>query len=239
MAGHHATSLVTKLTTENSLDSEDIRAILALPFRHKRFGAREPIVKEGDTSGECCLLVEGFAFGSKSTPIGERQIVSVHIPGEIPDLQSLHLKVLDHDLTTLSPCTLGFISHATLRQLNKARPNVAAALWRETLIDAAIFREWLLNVGRRPGAERMAHLIAEFHARLNAIGRAKGGSFELPITQIELGDCLGISTVHVNRVLRELRGEKLLRTDRSSFHVLDHSRLEQRGQFDPLYLRLH
>jgi CRP-like cAMP-binding protein len=201
MPGSLATALITKLTASNHLDGEDIRAINALPINARRLGPREVIVRDGDRATECCLVAEGFAFRSKTTIDGQRQIVSLHIPGEIPDLQSLHLHVMDHDLSTLTSCTLGFISHAALTQLNIARPNLAAALWRETLIDAAVFREWMLNIGRRSGPVRMAHLLAEFRQRLMAIGRVKHGAFEFPITQLELGDCLGLSTVHVNRIL--------------------------------------
>lgn len=239
MAGPLASSLITKLSVSNHLDGDDIRAILSLPIRSRHLGAHEAIVREGDRPDECCLLAEGFAFRSKTTLDGQRQILSLHIPGEIPDLQSLHLHVMDHDLTTLTSCTLGFISHSDIRALNIARPNVAAAFWRETLVDAAIFREWMVNVGRRAGVERMAHLLSELRHRLEAIGRTRDGTFDLPITQLELGDCLALSTVHVNRVLKELRGEGLIKTERAAFHLLEKVKLEERGQFEPIYLHLH
>ncbi len=172
--------------------------------------AREVIVRDGERPTDCCLLVDGFAFRSKTTVDGERQVLSLHIPGEIPDLQSLPLGVMDHDLTTLTPCTLGFIAHADMIELNRARPNLAAALWRETLIDASIFREWIVNVGRRSATARLTHLLVELHRRLEAIGLTKGGEFGLPVTQADLADCLGLSTVHVNRVLQYLRREGFL-----------------------------
>ncbi|WP_246756911.1 Crp/Fnr family transcriptional regulator [Bradyrhizobium neotropicale] len=157
MTGLLARTLTTKLTVSNSLDGDDIRALQNLPIRTRNLEALQVIVADGDRPAECCLLTEGFAFRSKTT-FGRRQVVSLHIPGEIPDLQSLHLKVMDHDLITLTPCITGVIPHDALRQLNRERPNVAAALWRETLIDAAIFREWIVNVGRRSAAARMTHL---------------------------------------------------------------------------------
>lgn len=192
--------------------------------------------RQGDHSEECCLLAAGFLFRSITTPDGERQILSLHIPGEIPDLQSLHLNVMDHDLSTLTSCTLAFISHAAVKAMNVARPNVAAALWRETLVDAAIFREWLVNVGCRTGLVRTAHLLSELRHRLEAVGQASDGRIDLPITQLELGNCLGLSTVHTNRIFKELRNLGLVRTERSAFHLLDKARLEQLGQFDPTYL---
>ena len=238
MSTNLATALITKLTVSNHLEGEDIRAIQGLRIRERHLGGREVIVADSTRPGECCLISEGFAFRSKTTSDGERQILSIHIPGEIPDLQSLHLRVMDHDLVTVTPCTLGFISHDELWELSRRRPNLAAAFWRETLIDGAIFREWIVNVGRREGAPRMAHLLVELHARLKAIGRTRDGEFALPITQTDLGDCLGLSVVHTNRVLQQLRKEELVTLTRSEVHILDHRRMEELAGFDPAYLHL-
>ncbi|MBO4222015.1 Crp/Fnr family transcriptional regulator [Bradyrhizobium neotropicale] len=236
MTGLLATTLTTKLTVSNLLDGDDIRAIQSLPIRTRNIDALHVIVADGDRPAECCLLTEGFAFRAKTTFDGQRQVLSMHIPGEIPDLQSLHLKVMDHDLTSLTRCTTGFIPHDALRQLNRERPNVAAALWRETLIDAAIFREWIVNVGRRSAAARMTHLLIELYRRLEAVGLAKSGAFELPITQSLLGDCLALSTVHVNRVLQDLRGAGLLTVNRANFQLLQQEKLEDMAGFDGAYL---
>ncbi|MDE2331492.1 MAG: cyclic nucleotide-binding domain-containing protein, partial [Bradyrhizobium sp.] len=111
MSASLATALLTKLMLSNHLDGADVQAIQRLPIRTQDVKARHVIVADGDRSTECSLLVEGFAFRSKTTPDGERQTVSMHIPGEIPDLQSLHLNVMDHDLIALTPCVIGFISH--------------------------------------------------------------------------------------------------------------------------------
>ena len=236
MPGTSTAVLVQKLSKNNQLDQDDVLAIQALPIHSKRVPADHRFVRDGDRPSESCLIIDGFAFRSKLTPDGQRQILSLHIPGEIPDLQSLHLHVMDHDLTTLTECTLGFIKHDALRELNQKRPNVAAALWRETLIDSAIFREWIVNVGRRPARVRMAHLLMELYERLELIGRTRNGSFELPITQIELADCLGLSVVHVNRILQQLRHEGLVATERRTFHLLDKAKVEDVGQFERMYL---
>ncbi|MCA1411741.1 Crp/Fnr family transcriptional regulator [Bradyrhizobium sp. NBAIM20] len=238
MSANLASALITKLTVSNRLDSDDIRAIQALRIRQHRLGGREIIVSDGERPEHCCLIVEGFAFRSKTTLDGERQVLSIHIPGEVPDLQSLHLKVMDHDLMTVTPCVLGFISHEDLRHLTGERPNLAAALWRETLIDGSIFREWIVNVGRREALPRMAHLLIELYKRLQTIGYARNGEFVLPITQVDLGDCLGLSVVHTNRVLQHLRRERLLEADRSEFQILDHDKIEALAGFDPTYLHL-
>jgi hypothetical protein len=128
--------------------------------------------------------------------------------------------------------------HAELTQVTARHPHLAAALWRETLIDGSIFREWIVNVGRRAALPRMAHLLIEVHERLEAIGRTRGGEFSLPITQIDLGDCLGLSVVHTNRTLQALRGERLVETDRSGFNLLDQERLKELAGFDRTYLHL-
>jgi CRP-like cAMP-binding protein len=174
-----ATALITKLTVSNLLDCEDIQAIQNLPIRGRRVKALKVVVTDGDRPTDSCLLIDGFAFRSKTTFDGQRQIQSLHVPGDVPDLQSLPLNVMDHDFTTLTPCTLGFISHDVLRQLSRDRPNVAAALWRATLIDAAIFREWIVN-GRRSATARMAHLIIEIYRRLEAIGLTTDGRLNFP-----------------------------------------------------------
>lgn len=238
MSASLVSSLITKLTVSNHLDGDDIRGIQGLRIRERHIDAQQPIVRDGDRPSDCCLLAEGFAFRSKSTSDGQRQVLSVHIPGEIPDLQSLHLKMMDHDLIAVSPCILGLISHDELRQLNRRRPNVAAALWRETLIDAAIFREWIVNVGRREAAPRMAHLLIEVHRRLKAIGHTRDGEFSLPVTQDDLSDCLGLSVVHTNRILQFLRREGLVIANRSEFHILEPQRMEELAGFDPTYLHL-
>jgi len=231
-----AARLLTKLTASTILDDDDTRAIQDLSIRSRELGPNKVIVAEGDRPRECCLIGEGFAFRSKTTFDGQRQVLSLHIPGEIPDLQSVHLKLMDHDLVTLTPSTLGFISHEELRGLTRRRPNVAAALWRETLIDAAIFREWVVNLGRRSATTRMLHLLAELYYRLEAIGRARDGMFEFPITQTQLADCLGLSTVHVNRVLQELRKQDLVKVNRSEFQLLKLDELKHLAGFDPAYL---
>jgi CRP-like cAMP-binding protein len=236
MPGLLTHGLVKKLELPNCLDENDVLAIQQLPIRSKRVAAHYRILSDGDRPTESCLIVDGFAYRSKLTPDGQRQILSLHIPGEIPDLQSLHLQVMDHDLTAMTDCTLGFIRHDALRELNARRPRVAAALWRETLVDAAIFREWIINLGRRSAMARMAHLLAELHERLRLIGRTTDGKFELPITQIELADCLGVSVVHVNRTIQQLRRGGLVAIERATFHLLEEQRLEELGQFDPVYL---
>jgi CRP-like cAMP-binding protein len=166
---------------------------------------------------------------------GKRQILSIHIPGEVPDLLSLHLHVMDHDLTALSDATAGFIPHDALRGLTADRPRVAAALWRETLVDASIFREWIV-VSRSPAACRIAHLVTELANRLKAVGLSAGENFQLPMTQVDLADALGLTPVHVNRVMQELRKGGLLDFRRNVVTLNDAPKLRELADFDELYL---
>jgi CRP-like cAMP-binding protein len=175
-----------------------------------------------------------MAFRYKITEGGKRQILSFHVTGEIPDLQSLYLGTMDHSLSTLTPCTLAFITHQSLHALFQEQPRLTGVLWRETLIDAATFREWVVNVGRRQAPARMAHLICELFVRHQAVGLVTDDSFEFPITQGELADAMGLSPVHVNRTLQELRGRGLIRGGRH-LTILDWEGLKQVGEFDPTY----
>ncbi len=229
-------ALVRRLRTTSNLTSEDAEAVRRLPVIVRWFQADQVIVRDGDRPSECCLVIEGFCHRSKTIADGGRQILSVHIPGEIPDLQSLHLAVMDHDLTTMSDCRLGFISHSALRETLRSRPVLAELLWRDTLIDAAMFRDWIVNVGQRPAVSRVAHMLVEIRERLRAIGRTQGPGFALPMTQERIAEAMGISSVHANRVIRVLREDGILDLNRGQVTVLDERRLQKLADFDRRYL---
>jgi CRP-like cAMP-binding protein len=232
----HLEAMIRKLRQNTNLSQDDVDAIRGLPMHHKNLPANSLIVAEGDRPGQCCLIIKGFCARSKTSDEGRRQILSIHITGDIPDLQSLHLHVMDHDVRTLSACTLGFIPHDALRALTRARPVVAEALWRETLMDAAIFREWIVNVGRRSAAQRLAHFVLEVREKMAAAGLCTDHSFELPMTQLDLADALGLTPVHVNRVLQSLRSSGMLDIKRSEVRLGDPVKLKSLGGFDGMYL---
>jgi len=229
-------ALVRRLSTTSILGREDAEAIRRLPITVRSFQADQVIVRDGDRPTECCLVIEGFCHRSKTISDGGRQILSIHIPGEIPDLQSLHLAVMDHDLTTMSDCRLGFISHSALREMLRSRPSLAELFWRDTLIDAAMFRDWIVNVGQRPAVSRVAHMLVEIRERLRAIGRTSGPGYTLPMTQERIAEAMGISPVHANRVIRTLREDGILDLNRGQVTVLDERRLQDLADFDPRYL---
>ena len=230
--------LIAKLESIGTLTREERLAIAALPLRPKQVPENSDIVRDGDAPSESCLLVEGFLCRYKMLPDGGRQILAIHTPGDIPDLQSLQLKVMDHSLGTLTPCRVAFVAHKDLHEITLRYPGITALFWRDTLIDAAIFREWLTGVGRRTAHQRIAHLICEIHVRLKVVGLADNGGFNLPITQAELADSLGLSTVHVNRVLQDLRRDGLIESRGKYLAVNDWRALEAAGGFDPRYLHV-
>ncbi|MBX9661045.1 MAG: Crp/Fnr family transcriptional regulator [Nitrospiraceae bacterium] len=219
--------------------SDDERAALAaIPMQVALLGPRQDIVREHDRPSRCFTLLEGFCCSYKETLDGKRQIMAVQVPGDIPDLQSLYLRVLDNSIATVTPCRVGFIQHAALRSLWHAHPRLVEACWRLTLIDAAIVREWMLNIGRRDAYARLSHLMCELYMRLDAVGLVQNGTCDLPMTQAELGDALGISTVHVNRTLQELRGAGLITLRGGRLTVNDWAGLSVAAEFDPTYLHI-
>ena len=229
-------SMLRRLNTVSKLDPADIDAIRGLPIAVRHWEGGRGIVSDGERPKECCLIIEGFCIRSKTTMRGGRQILSIHIAGEIPDLQSLHLHRMDHDLITLAPSTLGFISHVALRALTHARPNVVDALWRDTLIDSAIFREWIVNVGQRPAPARLAHVALELRRRLEVTKRTEAASFAFPLTQEQIGEALGITPVHANRIIKQLRQDGIVDVSKGRVQVLDEAKLAELAQFDDRYL---
>jgi CRP-like cAMP-binding protein len=235
---HHTAALIRKLESIAPLMPEEKAALLRLPLRLKTVATHQDIVSEGHTPSESCLIVQGFACRYILTAEGKRQILSFHIAGDIPDLQSLHIDVMDHSLATLAPSSLAFIQHDDLRSLMRNHPRLGELLWRDTLIDAAIFRQWMVGLGRRNAYGRVAHLLCELLVRLRAVELVEDHAFTLPVTQAELGDAFGLSTVHVNRVLQDLRGDGLITLQGGSLKVLDWEGLQRAGEFDPTYLHL-
>jgi CRP-like cAMP-binding protein len=231
--------LIRKLESIAPVSDAERGAIAALPITVRELKADADIVRDQDRPSQCCALLEGFACRYKLLPGGKRQIMSFYIPGDIPDLQSLHLEIMDHSLATVVASKVAFIPHEVVRSFLRAHPRIADVFWRDTLIDAAVFREWVVNVGRRDAYARIAHVLCEVYVRLRAVGLVNGQTFEMPITQAELGDATGLSTVHVNRTLQELRGNGLITTQKNGRVVIeDWERLKEAGEFDPTYLHL-
>jgi len=230
--------LILKLESIFTLTDDERKALQNLPMQVVVIKEGQDIVRAGDQPSRSCLLLSGFACVYKLTGNGKRQIVGFSIPGDIPDLQSLHLEVLDNSVSTLTTCRVGFITHEALRDICMRYPRITSAFWRETLIDAAVFREWVTNVGQREAYGRMAHVFCELMVRLKAVGLAEDHSCKLPITQAEFADAIGTSTVHVNRVLQEMRANNLIELSGDQLNIPDWETLKRAGDFDPTYLHL-
>ena len=220
------------------LDQADEQALLALPYRVQTVEPAVYVVREGQQPDRSCLILSGLAYRHKVTVEGGRQIVSVHIPGDFVDLESALLNVADHNVQALTRCELAFVPRSAVRELIVAHPNVALAMWIDTLIDGAIFREWVVNVGRRDARSRIAHLLCEFARRLEAAGLADDYGYQLPMTQEQLADATGLTPVHVNRVLRGLEREGLIQRDRRYVAIPNWEPMRRVAGFSELYLHL-
>ena len=228
--------LIRKLERLTDLNADDRRRLLALPHRLEKVSAGTLMVREGRDTSECCLLVEGFACRHKTTSDGGRQIVSFHMRGDILDIQHLLLPLADHNVEAITEAIVAWIPAAEIRRLAWERPNIGEGLWRDTLIDASIFREWILNVGRRDARSRIAHMLCEFVTRGVAADLGPGDGFELPMTQEQIGDATGLTSVHVNRTLKALRDDGVIAQERKRMIVRDWARLRAIAGFDSAYL---
>lgn len=219
-----------RLTTEE-------RALLeGAIFEIKTFPPRKIVVHAGDVQTQSMLLIEGFMSRYIDDRNGLRQLVAVHVPGDFVDLHSYPLKVLDHDVATITATTMAIVPHSKLDEIFAEMPQLERKLWFATLIDAAIHRAWLFRLGRLDAVGRVAHFLCETNARLVSAGLSDGRRFALGITQVDLAEICGLTNVHVNRVMRQLREDGLCVFRSSLVEILDPERLVARGQFDPAYL---
>jgi CRP-like cAMP-binding protein len=219
-----------------SLSDDDRAALEALPWTRRQFDRDSYLVREGQPTSACMVLVSGFAFRQKLVSDGARQIISIHIPGEFLDIQNALLEVADHNVQSLGRATVTIVPKAPLLELMAARPNVRRAIWLDSLIDASIFREWVVNVGRRDARERIAHLLCELAARMRAAEMDYGPMFNFPVTQEQLADATGLTAVHTNRTLQALRREGLISLSSSKLNILDWDSLAEIGDFNTRYL---
>ena len=225
-----------KLERRARLSEEDREALLALPHQLRRLASGAHIVRDGDRPDFCCALLSGFAFRHKITGEGGRQVIALHIAGDFVDLQNGLLPVADHNVQMLTDGEVAAVPKDAIRELALARPGVGVALWVDTLVDSSIFREWVVNVGRRDSRTRVAHILCEFSLRLAEAGLAEDHRYELPMTQEQLADAVGLTSVHVNRVLRQLGEEGLISRNRRSIVIEDWARMRNVGDFNARYL---
>jgi CRP-like cAMP-binding protein len=230
--------LILKLEQRDQLSDAEKRALENAISRVRVVEADEDVIREGDRPTESSLLLDGFAARYKIVSNGRRQISALHVAGDFLDLHSFLLKTMDHGVLALTTCRIANVPHATLEKITDEFPHLTRMLWLNTLIDGAIHREWLTAMGRLSATAHMAHLICELYLRLKLVGRAEGDTVQLPITQAELGDTLGISTVHVNRVVQELRSQSLITWRGERLTIDNWDGLRKAAEFDPTYLHL-
>lgn len=230
--------MLRKLRLWVNLDATQEQALLDLPHSVITVEKQGGVVREGDAVSHCLLLLSGYCVRFKYVGSGARQIVSIHMKGDLVDLQNALLGVADHGVQTLSSCRMAKIPIEALRHLSDTEPAIKDALWFDTLVDASIHREWVANVGRRDAATRIAHLLCEFGLKLDAIGLDQL-DYELPMTQDQLADATGLTAVHVNRVLQGLEKDGLIeRVTAKSVLIGNWKRLAAAGDFQPAYLHL-
>ncbi len=229
-------TFLRKLQEFGSLSDQERRAIQSVPLTVQHVRDNQDLVCQGDRPSHCPFLLDGFACRYKTLASGQRQIMAFHVPSDLCDLTSLLSDKLDHSIGTLTAAKVVLVPYASILSWTRSHPGLTKLLWRVTLLDAAMTREWIVNVGRRTAYQRTAHLLCEHLARMHRAGLASGLTCGMPMTQVELADALGLTPVHVNRVLQILRGEGLIELSDGRLSVPDWHAIKEAAGFDPSYL---
>ncbi|HEX8214417.1 MAG TPA: Crp/Fnr family transcriptional regulator [Allosphingosinicella sp.] len=231
-------TLLLKLRARDVLTEEE-EAVLAGSVDAVKVAQQDRLlVRAGVTLSHSTLLVDGFACRYKDLADGQRQIMDIHVPGDFVDLHGFLLNRLEHNLGSLTPVKLATVPHDRLRVITEQHPHLARMLWFSTLLDAAIHRERILSVGRRSALARIAHLLCELNLRLEAVGMAADGRYKLPLTQGDIADATGLTAVHVNRMLKQLRDQQLLTFRGGEVVIEEWDRLQRVAEFNSGYLYL-
>lgn len=231
-------SHIQKLRRRHDISAAEESAIGSAVTEVRRLRAHQTVIRSGQRLNESTLLVEGWLARVKDLRSGVRQFTELHVSGDFADLHSFTLKRLEHDVVSLTPCTVAIVPHDRLREITEKFPHLGRVYWFQTNLDAAIHREWTVSMARRSAIARMAHLLCEMCERLDIIGRVQQGRFAFPLTQSDLAECLGLTSVHVNRTLQELRKRGLIRLENREAELLDPPALQELAEFDPSYLYL-
>jgi CRP-like cAMP-binding protein len=231
--------LIEKLERRDALTQAERATLADLLETPRRIRAQADIVSEHSRPEHSTLLLSGFAGRYVTLADGRRQITEISIAGDFVDLHSLLMKQMDHGVIALTDVTVANAPHAALRRITEEHPHLTRVLWLDTVIDAAIHRQWIAAMGRRSGLAQLAHLLAELYLRLEIVGLARNRVFDLPLPQGVLGDALGLSAVHVSRLVGDLREAGLVRWSHRAVQILKWDDLVAVAEFDPTYLRLH
>ena len=230
--------LIASLERRDALSDEERQALRDLPWRLKRYGDSEEIVAEAERPTESCLLVNGLAARSRHLANGNRQLTALHVPGDFVDLHGFFLKVMDHAVIALEPVTVAFVPHRDVERVSAAMPHLGRMMFLTVAIDAAIQRNWIACMGRMEPIRHLAYMVCEVYKRLEVVGRVENGSFDFPLTQAEIADLVGLSIVHTNRTLQDLRATGLATWKGNRIVIRDWDGLAKLADFDPTYLNL-
>ena len=238
--GSRLEPMLRKLEYWHKLSDDDRAAVLRLPHIFKKMEAHHYLVREFDRAEYSCVLLSGFAIRHKIVAGGQRQIIAIHMKGEMVDLQNSLLGRADHSVQMLTAGKVAMIPRDEIKRLAFERPSIGLAMWTDTLVDASIHREWIANVGRRDARTRVSHLLCEFALRLKVAGLGEQTNYELPMTQDQLADTTGLTSVHVNRTLKGLEKDGLIERRTPRFiEIGDWRKLAEVGDFNSAYLHLN
>ncbi|MCP3390164.1 Crp/Fnr family transcriptional regulator [Bradyrhizobium sp. CCGB12] len=226
---------IARLQAIEGLSEDERRQIAGLPSTLRQVADGEIVLRQGEAVTRCVFVVSGFLYQARI--VGDRsQILAFHVPGDMPCLHSLLISPMDADLVSLGPSVVGYVAHSQLRQLLDSSIHLTRAFWRETLIDAAISRQWIARLGAQAALPKVAHLICELAARLEIVGLLTDGCFQMPMTQRHVADACGLSIVHINRTIQELRHRGLIAWEGSEIELRRREELQQLADFAPDYL---
>lgn len=222
----------------SELADDDLAMLEAAVDRVETFPARKLVSRRGDRMRYSTLLLDGHMCRYMDARDGYRQLLSYQVPGDFVDLHGFPTRYIDHDVATITECRVAFVPHERIDRIMAERPRLAKFLWFSTMLDAALHREWVFRIGRLDAMGRLAHFLCETYFRMAAVGRAEQDEFDLPMTQQDLGEACGLTSVHVNRILRRLREDGMATVGRGRAHIQDPARLARLGEFEPDYLYL-
>jgi CRP-like cAMP-binding protein len=227
-----------KLRARDDISAEEEQAIRDAVGEVKDYPADKTFIRAGEVLNHSTLLLDGLACRYKDLRDGQRQITELHVAGDFADLHSFTLKRLDHQLMTLTPCRVALVPHERLKAITRDHPHLTRVFWFSTNLDAAIHREWELSLGRRSAISRVANLFCELQVRLGLVGLVEETDYDLDLTQADLAECLGLTSVHINRTLKELRERGLVEFRAGRVTIGDFEGLARIAEFDPAYLYL-
>ena len=229
---------LAKIRARHDLSAREEEAIRSAIAEFRDYPADQTVIRSGVELDHSTLLLDGIMCRYKDLRSGERQITELHVAGDFVDMHSFTLKRLDHEVMTLTPCRTAIVPHENLRRISEEFPHLTRVYWFGTNLDAAIHREWEVSLGRRTARSKLAALLCELQVRLQIVGLADDAGYDLPLTQTDLAECLGLTNVHVNRTLRELREDGLVEFQGGRVRILDQGGLRRAGEFDLSYLYL-